>query len=153
VSAVTGQGEVIVRTFHSAAQPAWIADVDRVAVSESMADAWARAEGQWRADGTPEKVRVGAGARRVRDVERAAGQCVRWTAAAGRGLPWVSVVLRGAGGDRVAAGEGEGTAVVTRCGAAAERLQLEVRTDPPMAPETDAVLSRAVRPDAPTEGP
>jgi hypothetical protein len=153
VSATTGQGEVIVRTFQNGAQPAWIGGVDRVAVSESMADAWARVEGAWRAEGTPEKVRVGAGARRVRDVERAAGQCVRWTAAAGRGLPWVSVVLRGPNGDRVAAGEGEGTAVVTRCGAAAERLQLEVRTDPSTAPETDAVLSRAVRADVPGEGP
>lgn len=143
----------MLRTFHNTAQPAWIANVDRVAVSEAMADAWARAEGQWRAEGTPEKVRVGAGARRVREVERAAGQCVRWTASAGRGLPWVSVVLRGASGDRVAAGEGEGTAVVTRCGATAERLQLEVRTDPPTAPETDAVLSRAVRPDAPEGAP
>jgi hypothetical protein len=153
VSSVTGQGEVIVRTFQNTAQPAWIASVDRVAVSESMADAWARVEGQWRAEGTPEKVRVGAGARRVRDVERAAGQCVRWTAAAGRGLPWVSVVLRGPNGDRVAVGEGEGTAVVTRCGANAERLQLEVRTDPSTAPETDAVLSHAVRADTPAEGP
>lgn len=147
VTAATGQGEAIVRTFHSAAQPAWVANVDRVAVSEAMSDAWARVEGQWRAEGLPERVRVGAGARRVRTVDRAAGQCERWTASAGRGLPWVTLVLRGAGGERVAASEGEGTAVVTRCGAAAERLELEVRTDPPTAPETDAVLSRALRPD------
>ncbi|MFO0608931.1 MAG: hypothetical protein U0324_37540 [Polyangiales bacterium] len=153
LTATTGQGEAMVRTFQNAAQPAWIAGVDRVAVSEALADAWARTDGAWRAEGTPEKVRVGAGARRVREVERAAGQCVRWTASAGHGLPWVSVVLRGPGGDRVAAGEGEGTAVVTRCGAAAERLQLEVRTEPSTAPETDAVLSHAVRPDAPEGAP
>jgi hypothetical protein len=153
VTTTTGQGEIMLRTFHNAAQPPWIDDVDRVAVSEALADAWARAEGAWRSDGVPEKIRLGAGARRVRDVERAAGQCVRWTASAGRGLPWVSLVLRGPSGDRVAASEGEGSAVVTRCGASAERLQLEVRTDPPTAPETDAVLSRAVRPEVPDGAP
>ncbi len=135
----------MVRSFQNTAAPSWVAGVDRVAVSEAMADAWARADGGWRADGTPEKIRIGAGSRRVRDVERASGECVRWTASAGRGLPWVSIALRGASGDRVAWSSGEGTAVVTRCGSAAERLQLEVRTDPAASPEVDAVLSRAVR--------
>ncbi len=145
VSAASGSGPVMVRTFQNAAPPAWVAGVDRVAVSEAMADAWARADGGWRAEGTPEKIRIGAGSRRVRDVDRASGECVRWTASAGRGLPWVSIALRGANGDRVAWSSGEGTAVVTRCGGAAERLQLEVRTDPAAGPEVDAVLSRAVR--------
>lgn len=147
VSASVGTGDVMVRSFQNTAAPSWVAGVDRVAVSEAMADAWARADGGWRADGTPEKIRIGAGSRRVRDVERASGECVRWTASAGRGLPWVSLSLRGASGDRVASSSGEGTAVVTRCGSASERLQLEVRTDPAASPEVDAVLSRAVRPE------
>jgi hypothetical protein len=147
VSAAVGTGDAMVRSFQNSAAPAWVAGVDRVAVSEAMADAWARADGGWRADGTPEKLRIGAGARRVREVERAAGECVRWTASAGHGLPWVSIALRGANGDRVASSSGEGTAVVTRCGSGAERLQLEVRTDPAASPEVDAVLSRAVRPE------
>ncbi len=148
VSAAAGTGDVRVRSFQNSAAPSWVSGVDRVAVSEAMADAWARADSGWRAEGTPEKIRIGAGSRRVRDVERASGECVRWTASAGHGLPWVALSLRGASGDRVAWSSGEGTAVVTRCGAGAERLQLEVRTDPAAAPEVDAVLSRAVRSEA-----
>jgi hypothetical protein len=147
VSARTGTGAVLLRTLQNTAAPAWITDIDRVAVSETLADAWARADAGWQAEGTPEKLRVGAGARRVREINRAAGECVRYTASAGRGLPWVSLALRAASGDRVASTTAEGTAVITRCGDTAERLQLELRTDPSTSPEVDAVLSRAVRPD------
>ena len=148
VTTSTGSGGVTLRTFQTTAQPAWIAGIDRVAVSEAMADAWARVADAWRAEGTPEKLRLGVGARRIREFERPAGQCVRWTVSAGRGLPWVSLALRGANGDRVVTASNEGTASVTRCGAAAERLSLEVRTDPSTAPEVDAVLSHATRPES-----
>jgi hypothetical protein len=145
VSATGGTGQVMVRTFRNNNTPAWIAGVDRVATSEAMGDAWARARVGWRADGTPEKIRIGVGSRRTQELNRAAHECVRVTASAGRGLPWISLTLRTPNGDSVATNTSEGTAVVTRCGATAEHLQAEVRTDPATQPEIDAVVSHAVR--------
>ncbi len=145
IAAQSGTGSVMLRTLQASAVPAWAEGVDRVAVSDAMADAWTRAPGRWRVEGAPEKLRVGAGARRTREVSRAAGECVRYTASAGRGLPWLSLTLRDERGDRVQSATGEGSAVVVRCGASAERLQVELRSDPVNAAEVDALLTRSTR--------
>jgi hypothetical protein len=149
VAAEVGSGDATVQVFQNGALPPWASEVDRVAVAGALADAWAMSDTGWQAQGTPEKLRLGAGAVRAREFERPAGRCVRWSVATGGGAPWVALVLRGADGASLATASGEGHTSITRCGGGAERLQVEVRTDPANAPEVDAMLTRRERPDAP----
>ncbi len=141
VTAEVGAGEASLTVVPGAAAPAWVAGTDPEAVSEALADGWT-AEGTWTAEGAPEKAHLGTGALRTREIDRAAGRCVRVAVSTGHGMPWVALALRGAGGEQVAAATGEGTAAVTRCGAGAEHLRLEARTDPPGAADTEAVITR-----------
>jgi hypothetical protein len=146
VRADVGTGDAAVVTATGGAPPAWANGGDRVAVSEALATQLSMAsQTGWRAEGNPERVRLGARAIRNRDVDLAGGTCTRFAVSAGAGLPTVSLVLRASNGNVVAQGGADGTAIVTRCVQANERVRLEMSIDPPSAIEYDAFLARFTR--------
>lgn len=143
--AEVGTGDAALLTATGNPPPAWTGGADRVAVSEAMATNIGQVVAGWHAEGAPERVHIGARALRTRDADLAANVCTRFAVSAGAGLPTVSLTLRAANGNVIAQGSNDGTAIVTRCTQAAERVRLEITIDPPSAAEYDAFVSRYTR--------
>lgn len=151
VRAEVGSGEAVVQTFSTTGSvPAWGANIERTTLSEAFAQRVTLLQGGWRADGDPERLRVGARAIRLREFDLAAGTCTRFVVSTGQALPLVALVLRTTSGQNLAEGSGEGTAVVTRCARSGERVRLEISIDPPDAHEYDGVIARYVRNESST---
>lgn len=143
-----GNGEAALGVFLGSTVPTWVAGSDRAAVSEVYGEiVSAQAQG-WQLVGAPERARIGGQSQRLREVDRAAGRCVRVTGSGGRGSPWIQLAVRDASGRRPWLQVREGSATVVRCGAAAEHLRAEVRTDPPGAPEGDGFVTVFERAEA-----
>src|SRR5439155_2606832 len=98
VRAAVGSGDAAVQRFVGPPPPAWATGVDRVAISEALSTQVATLEGGWRAEGTPERLRLGARAVRAREVGLLPGTCTRFVVSAGRGLPGVALALGNTGG-------------------------------------------------------
>lgn len=147
-----GSGDVRLLGY-SAPIPAWASGLDAATVGEAFAAMWLNPAGRWRPRAAPERVRVGGGARVVREVERAEGRCVRAALVAGRGTPSLSAVARSADGSRAAHAVADARVMVARCGRDAERLRVEVATEPSTAPEVDALWMLWDADDAPAPSP
>ncbi len=140
-----GTGDAAIFTAVDGTVPAWAGGADRVAVSETLAGQLATVGAGWHAEGSPERLRVGARAVRSREVDLASGTCTRFAVSAGGGLPVVALAVRSASGNVMAQGGADGTAIVTRCVQTGEHVRLEITIDPPGPTEFDAFLTRYTR--------
>jgi hypothetical protein len=147
-----GGGEVGLWTALGGPLPSWAAGLDRPVISEALVRGLGQERG-WRLRGEPERIRVGAGAARSRELELTAGVCARTVVLVGGDAPSLSIVLRGPTGAELARGSGAGSARWTHYAGLPTRGRVEVELDEPSAPERDAVLLRFERPEADGGGP
>jgi hypothetical protein len=142
-----GGGELALWTAPGGSAPSWASGLERPLVSDAITQRFSQ-ESAWRPTGSPERIRVGAGAARAREIEVSAGSCVRMIAAVAGPTSSLSIVLRGPTGAELARGAGEGSARLTHCVVLPTRARVEVELDDRAASERDALLLRFDRPDA-----
>jgi hypothetical protein len=142
-----GVGEIALVAAPSPSAPTWSNGLDRVLVSEALAQPWAHAPA-WRSAAQPERLRVGAGAARAREFDLTAGTCTRVAVSLGHPSSELSLTLRGATGAELARGAGAGSARLTHCVVLPTHVRLEVELDGRDGPtERDAIWQRFERPD------
>ncbi len=146
--ALVGSGDAGTWWFTGAAMPSWGSGADRVAVDEALGAALGNAQDGWRNDAAPERIRLGAHARRSREFDVAPNTCVRWTLSAGHGLPTMSLRVFSDAGLLEGDASREGSTTVTRCGRAAQRMRLVSAADDDGPTEFDAFLWRSSRPES-----
>src|SRR5207302_424280 len=94
-----GTGDAALQTFVGTAPPSWSNGLDRVALSEAMANALSIEGAGYQPEGSPERVRLGGRAVRVREFDLVAGTCTRFAVSAGGALPMVALALRAPNSD------------------------------------------------------